>query len=100
MKAINVDEYVSDLEQVKSIVRNDPKTVSIIEKIQYMIDEYAKQHAVEVEPVRHGYWVDNSYPLEGFPIYKFNCSICNFLTNRVGQFKYCPNCGAKMDLKE
>ena len=54
----------------------------------------------EAEPVRHGYWVDNSYPLEGFPIYKFNCSICNFLTNRVGQFKYCPNCGAKMDLKE
>lgn len=54
----------------------------------------------DVAEVRHGKWIDNSYPLEGFPIYRFNCSLCNYLTSKIGQMKFCPNCGAKMDGKK
>ena len=45
-------------------------------------------------PVRHGRWgVDGVYVV---------CSVCNRFTlspilKRLQTFKYCPNCGAKMD---
>ena len=48
----------------------------------------------DVEPVKHGRWdVDGVYVV---------CSVCNRLTlspivKQLPTFKYCPNCGAKMD---
>ena len=52
--------------------------------------------AADVAPVRHGRWgVDGVYVV---------CSVCNRFTlspivKRLKTFKYCPNCGAKMDLE-
>ena len=52
--------------------------------------------AADVAPVRHGRWgVDGVYVV---------CSVCNRFTlspivKRLQTFKYCPNCGAKMDLE-
>ena len=51
--------------------------------------------AADVEPVRHGRWVDNEIPdsmLSG-------CSACGFSCGAYS-FRYCPNCGAKMVLEE
>ena len=51
-------------------------------------------HLIEVAPVRHGRWcVDGVYVV---------CSVCNRFTlspivKQIPTFKYCPNCGAKMD---
>lgn len=48
--------------------------------------------AADVAPVVHGGWIDNGIPgsmLSG-------CSECGF-TCGAYSFKYCPNCGAKMD---
>lgn len=48
----------------------------------------------DVVPVRHGRWdVDGVYVV---------CSVCNRLTlspivKQLPTFKYCPNCGARMD---
>ena len=48
----------------------------------------------DVAPVRHGRWVfDGVYDV---------CSVCNRLTlspivKQLKTFKYCPNCGARMD---
>ncbi len=48
----------------------------------------------DVAPVKHGRWdVDGVYVV---------CSVCNRLTlspivKQLPTFKYCPNCGAKMD---
>lgn len=61
--------------------------------------EYAKLEdalneipASDVEPVRHGKWLDNED-------YMF-CSCCgvqwNYCDNDTQCFKFCPNCGAKM----
>lgn len=47
----------------------------------------------DVLEVKHGKWKQayNSFP-------KYVCTNCNHLFNNKS-FKYCPNCGAKMDGK-
>ena len=54
--------------------------------------EYFKPKSRFVE-VKHGEWhkVRELAP-------RYVCSCCNHLNNNMG-YKYCPNCGAKMDLK-
>ena len=50
--------------------------------------------SADVDPVKHGRWVvDGVYVV---------CSVCNRLTlspivKQLPIFKFCPNCGAKMD---
>lgn len=49
-----------------------------------------------------GHWIDR------FPAKECKCSVCEFLIcisngsyiDMVGQMKYCPNCGAKMEESE
>lgn len=49
---------------------------------------------VDAEPVRHGHWLGK--PIAGYATVR--CSNCKsaFLENK-GIWKYCPNCGTKMD---
>lgn len=42
--------------------------------------------------VRHGRWIDNG--IQGSML--SGCSVCGF-TCGAYTFKYCPNCGARMD---
>ena len=53
--------------------------------------------AVEVEPVRHGHWIDEEIPLPLSDGSKkcVRCSECG--THWEYKFNYCPNCGVKMD---
>lgn len=58
--------------------------------------EIAKLPTIEAEPVRRGVWLDSG--ING----TVSCSLCKFTDffakqNRVMLFKYCPNCGAKMN---
>lgn len=50
----------------------------------------------EAEPVKHGRWIKHNHYVE--------CSICyrkwNSDYNDAYAFKYCPKCGAIMDLDE
>ena len=54
--------------------------------------------AADVAPVRHGYWE--------FPIFansdgeldpRVKCSECGSVEAAFARWKYCPNCGARMD---
>jgi len=56
----------------------------------------------EVEPVKRGKWIyDNQ-----FHWYRASCSECGYKrvtdikAEKWNGWKYCPNCGAQMDLKE
>lgn len=51
---------------------------------------------VDAEPVRHGKWVENG---SGYDWY-FECSECRCKDGYPikDRYKYCPHCGAKMDL--
>jgi hypothetical protein len=54
----------------------------------FAIDDIPTADVVEV---RHGEWT-KSNPYNRF----MNCSVCGFGQDHT-TFKYCPNCGAKMD---
>lgn len=64
---------------------------------EYALTQIAQVPSANVSQVRHGRWcVDGVYVV---------CSVCNRFTispiiKQIPTFKYCPNCGAKMDLKE
>ena len=70
------------------------------------IKKIPKGIIVDVAPVRHGRWEEMHYEggiLDGTNFDR--CSICGY--ERVFDdpalktvFKYCPNCGARMDLKQ
>ena len=55
---------------------------------------------IETEPVRHGYWENaNGRP----KTYIRKCSVCGkeaYFCGRGCSYKFCPNCGAKMDKEE
>ena len=61
-------------------------------------DFLAECQTVDAEPVRHGKWILEREP-DGTP-YCFHCSVCDDDFRHTGiktKYKYCPNCGAKMD---
>ena len=58
--------------------------------------------AADVVEVKHGEWIESDYCLA----FIYQCSVCKedfeFIegTPEENHWKYCPNCGAKMDVKE
>ena len=81
-----------------SVTRKYEKAIVILEAIRW-IDEGA-----ELRPVVHGRWVRKPITLRGeFMRVDVVCSACgdgDLETRGYGFTKYCPCCGAKMDLEE
>lgn len=49
---------------------------------------------IDAEPVRHGKWIGK--PIAGYCTVR--CSVCgDVLLMNDGKYRYCPNCGARMD---
>ena len=67
------------------------------------IDVIDDEPKVEVEPIRHGHWVEVEIPHTlPYELNVYKCSECTHLTydNRftlAGRYRYCPNCGTRMD---
>lgn len=58
----------------------------------------AKFPIADVVEAKHGEWIWKTED-------KYKCSHCHYATRvdevmGIPQYKYCPNCGAKMDVKE
>lgn len=53
--------------------------------------------AVDAEPVRHGRWINPRLNKYGHPCHQ--CNQCLFVASQKDR-NFCPDCGAKMDLKE
>ena len=66
-----------------------------------MLDEVdCFQTAADVAPVRHGRWIDVYPDIEPNPMFMYGiCSECGFEQGISKYLKYCPDCGAKMDLE-
>jgi hypothetical protein len=65
------------------------------EECEHPIDDIP---ATDVAPVRHGRWKLEENWETGYGIYVHVCTACNAITPvNVSRYKYCPNCGAKMD---
>lgn len=75
------------------------------EKFIELIDASAtiKSQTVQVHfGVEHGRWIDDGLYGDGHPFHVWRCSKCDESVIEIDEpwFKYCPNCGAQMDLKE
>lgn len=54
------------------------------------------QPTIDAEPVRHGGWVSQTLISTSNGTYMMHkCSECGDMT--INRYKYCPNCGARMD---
>lgn len=51
--------------------------------------------AADVEPVRHGRWIDENP--ESFLDPRMRCSVCGHVDLPLVKWRFCPVCGAKMD---
>ena len=49
--------------------------------------------AADVAKIKHGRWVDIPFTA------RWICSNCDYISE-FASFKYCPDCGARMDLEE
>lgn len=63
--------------------------------LEDVICEVDAQTAADVAPVVHGRWGSNGIPDSMLRA----CSVCGFGCGAYS-FRYCPNCGAKMDLED
>lgn len=66
--------------------------------IDEMIKRTQEAPAVDIEPVRHGKWIDKLSDCY-WPGDKI-CSECGAEYSFYKVQNYCPNCGARMDAKE
>ena len=61
------------------------------------------RQAADVAPVRNGQWIEYTKVIIPEPYNKWEqawkCSECGFDDGFVA-YNYCPNCGAKMDIKD
>jgi hypothetical protein len=82
--------------QIKEVFENSPVAMGI------MIRWIRKQPTIEAEPVKHGRWVEWWPPkhmvFTGEEVL-FRCSNCSANYGSKENMRYCPNCGAKMDLE-
>lgn len=49
----------------------------------------------EVDPVRHGHWIEHKSAFEQYEPTTYECSLCHAIS--LHRSNYCPTCGARMD---
>lgn len=89
MRLVDADELREEI--LKEDYDNDT--------INNLLDLVDFSKTVDVEPIKHGRWFLERDP-NGNP-YCFHCSCCDSDYHHIGvtsATKYCPNCGAKMDI--
>lgn len=53
--------------------------------------EIDKAPTIDAAPVVHGKWIFND------DWWEFRCSLCQGAIGNIKKYKFCPNCGARMD---
>lgn len=84
MRLINADEMM-----LKIDMHGTNKFGMLDEDIRQFINDAP---TIDAEPVKHGMWLPHKI------LASSKCSLCRRAF--AGETPYCPNCGAKMDLKE
>ncbi len=102
MRPIDADREIRELE--KMIVGGE----TFITAVEFAKSILLNAPTVEAEPVRHGAWLPcdkKGYILtetalrNGGQWYGYKCSECNNIYHGNALTKYCPNCGAMMDVE-
>lgn len=99
MAFINKEELLKQAQEKQKGVFAAPVIVNLIEKAP----------EVDVVEVKHGRWIEREESLSQKSETIAQCSVCGEgwlvesafpFESCVSRLKHCPNCGAKMDLKE
>lgn len=67
-------------------------------RISRLFDKLQKVPAADVAPVVHGRWLHTDLAYHWTSLDE--CSVCGYHDEKrqhLGNYSYCPNCGAKMD---
>lgn len=87
---------------------NKKFAISSLSSVQYDLKdnvdemfEYIRNHRNEINNEKCAEWIEVYDHSRLAPIRRLSCSICKqeWLTEVASKFKYCPNCGAKIDEK-
>ena len=82
----------------KDVFSESPQEIPYLQAAK-VLRETSDATAADVAPVVHGRWIYEEETL--FTLSGYRCSVCRrprWLSPDVPEaFKYCPNCGAKMD---
>lgn len=92
-RMIDADEFKREISAM-AIKNNYP-----VSKVCALCEIIDSQPTVDAEPVRHGKWIDNNAGNHDPRDRWVKCSLCGYsTTDRFSkEYKYCPNCGAKME---
>lgn len=88
MKLIDKDAILEAMEREWS-------TFTDIDDFYYLVKNF---HSIDMEPMKHGQWEYNGEST--FLRAHYRCSVCGSLRYEHyawNYFKFCPECGAKMD---
>lgn len=93
---IDADVLMKELEREVELADDWKTAHEIVNVVKYA-------PTVDVEPVKHGEWMGAEYDgyADGNPVYySWMCSVCHAEVESEGEppeFRYCPNCGARME---
>ena len=88
---LNVIDYIRT-KYISVYNRRDKCSQFWADTIRYFEKRINKLDDYDVEPVKHGHWIDNKHPDTAI------CSECKCVF--TDETNYCPKCGAKMSKTE
>lgn len=94
-KYVKVDDIVEYCNTYSACLQN--KGQGVAQAALRRVQEFAKENAADVQPVKHGRWSEcytDSHHYSGI------CTVCGKASIRSikeNPLEYCPKCGAKMD---
>lgn len=86
-------DLISRTALIDSLYEHEFQIYCPLDDVSTVIDA---EPAVDAEPVRHGEWIyqdDDIMPWQ-------TCSLCRCESFDLDGARYCPYCGAKMDLED
>ena len=83
--------WIADIEA--NIERESDTDKAAIDALECVIAQVDSMTAIDAEPVKRGRWIKGEN-------WSVTCSVCGCLAIAHDGKNYCPNCGAKMDLRE
>lgn len=98
MRLIDADKLEDVLAKHRALYYGDSDYYEgISQGFNLAIYDVKETPTIDAEPIRHGKWIDEAEDWRQ-QIEWFKCSLCDFPTSTA--YKYCPNCGARMDEEE
>ena len=103
-KYIDRDSLIEWLKRIRLIDLSDGLGICRVimeDDFKKAIKNMPENIIVDVAQVRHGRWIDACTDIEPNPMFMYGiCSECGFEQGISKYLNYCPNCGAKMGIKD